>query len=239
SMVLYPNDASMNGKVLRLRQQYFLCSASLQDVLAVWEEERGRRFAGFAAAHRFQLNDTHPAVAVPELMRLLLDEYLLDWDQAWDITRETMAYTNHTLLPEALERWPVAMFRELLPRLLEIILEINHRFLAEVAIRWPGEPQRLRDMSIIEEGREPMIRMAWLAIVGSSSGNGVAELHTKLLKQGLVRDFHALWPDRLNHKTYGGTPRRWLAFCNPGLRALLDQYIGDGWVTNLDRLEGL
>src|SRR5690606_2110187 len=159
-------------------------------------------------------------------MRLLLDEHQLGWDEAWAITVETMAYTNHTLLPEALERWPVAMFRDLLPRLLEIIYQVNHHFLAEVAARWPGEPQRQRDLSIIEDGSEAMIRMAYLAIVGSSSVNGVAVLHTELLKQGLFRDFHELWPHKFNNKTNGVTPRRWLAFCNPGLRKLLDHTLG-------------
>ncbi|HHX83357.1 MAG TPA: glycogen/starch/alpha-glucan phosphorylase [Pseudomonadaceae bacterium] len=239
SMVLYPNDVSMNGKILRLRQQYFLCSASLQDVIAAWTEDVGEDFSDFAAHHRFQLNDTHPAVAVPELMRLLVDDYMLDWDEAWAITSGTMAYTNHTLLPEALERWPVAMFRELLPRLLEIIYEINHQFLAEVAAHWPGDAQKRRELSIIEEGDEPMIRMAYLAIAGSFSVNGVAALHTALLQEGLFHDFHELWPDKFNNKTNGVTPRRWLAFCNPGLAKLLDHTLGQGWITDLEQLEGL
>jgi starch phosphorylase len=237
SMVLYPNDVSMNGKILRLRQQYFLSSASLQDVIARWFRHYGcTTLDGFADKNSFQLNDTHPAVAVAELMRLLIDDHLLAWDEAWAITTHCMAYTNHTLLPEALERWPVAMFRQLLPRLLEIIYEINHHFLQEVALHWPGDAGKLRDMSIIEEGSDPQIRMAYLAIVGSSSVNGVAALHTELLKGGLFSDFYALWPRKFNNKTNGVTPRRWLAFCNPGLRALLDKYIGEKWVTDLDEL---
>jgi starch phosphorylase len=237
SMVLYPNDVSVNGKTLRLRQQYFLSSASLQDVLARWfRHYQCTTLEGFADKNCFQLNDTHPAVAVAELMRLLIDEHLLPWDEAWAITTKCMAYTNHTLLPEALERWPVAMFRSLLPRLLEIIYEINHHFLQEVAQHWPGDSSKLRDMSIIEEGHDPQIRMAYLAIVGSHSVNGVAALHTELLKGGLFSDFHALWPYKFNNKTNGVTPRRWLSFCNPGLRALLDKYIGKNWATDLDEL---
>ncbi|HEY0962128.1 MAG TPA: glycogen/starch/alpha-glucan phosphorylase [Pseudomonadales bacterium] len=237
SMVLYPNDVSMNGKILRLRQQYFLCSASLQDVIARWRRHYGSpTLHGFADKNCFQLNDTHPAVAVAELMRLLIDEYLMPWDEAWTITTSCMAYTNHTLLPEALERWPVAMFRSVLPRLLEIIHEINHRFLKEVAQRWPGDEGKLREMSIIEEGNDPQIRMAYLAIVGSNSVNGVAALHTELLKGGLFANFYALWPQKFNNKTNGVTPRRWLSFCNPGLRALLDKYLGKHWVTDLDEL---
>ncbi|CAK0768312.1 Alpha-1,4 glucan phosphorylase [Gammaproteobacteria bacterium] len=194
TMVLYPNDASENGKELRLRQQYFLASASLQDVLRHWVHWHGRDFSEFAAKSCFQLNDTHPSCAIPELMRLLMDDYELGWDEAWAITTRTMAYTNHTLLPEALERWSVRMFRQLLPRLLDIIFEINARFLTEVARRWPGDTARQRRMSLIEEGHEPMVRMAYLAIVGSFSVNGVAELHSRLLAQGLLRDFYDLWP---------------------------------------------
>ncbi len=239
SMVLYPNDVSVNGKILRLRQQYFLSSASLQDVIARWFRDYGEDFGAFADKNAFQLNDTHPAVAVAELMRLLVDEYLLEWDQAWAITTETMAYTNHTLLPEALERWPVLMFKKLLPRLMEIIYEINHHFLQEVALKWPGDMTKIRAMSIIEEGPDPHIRMANLAIVGSRSVNGVAALHTALLKAGLFRDFYELWPQKFNNKTNGVTPRRWLAFCNPHLAQLLNETIGTGWVTNLEELAEL
>lgn len=239
SMVLYPNDASENGKELRLRQQYFLASASLQDVIRKWVANYGEDFSQFAEKNCFQLNDTHPAIAVAELMRLLIDEHGLDWSDAWSITRRTMAYTNHTLLPEALEKWPVRLFRQMLPRLLEIIFEINARFLDEVAARWPGDIDRLGRMSLIEEGHEQQVRMAYLAIVGSFSVNGVAELHSDLLKHGLFRNFYELWPGRFNNKTNGITPRRWLAACNPELAALITEAIGDGWVTDLTRLAQL
>ena len=239
TMVLYPNDASENGKELRLRQQYFLASASLQDVLGRWEQYHGADYARFADKNCFQLNDTHPTCAVPELMRLLMDVRGLEWDAAWDITRRTMAYTNHTLLPEALEKWPVRLFRQLLPRVLEIIHEINARFLAEVARRWPGDNGRLARMSLIEEGHEPQVRMAYLAIVGSFSVNGVAELHSDLLRKGLFRDFFELWPGKFNNKTNGVTQRRWLAGANPGLNRLITEAVGAGWVTRLDALRGL
>jgi starch phosphorylase len=239
TMVLYPNDASENGKELRLRQQYFLASASLQDILARWEMRHGQDFSRFAEKNCFQLNDTHPSCAVPELMRLLMDEHSLDWDEAWKITSQTMAYTNHTLLPEALEKWPVRLFGHLLPRLLDIIYEINARFLTEVARRWPGDNDRLARMSLIEEGPVPQVRMAYLAIVGSYSVNGVAELHSDLLKQGLFRDFHDLWPQKFNNKTNGVTQRRWLAASNPGLRQLINETIGEDWITRLDDLRKL
>ena len=239
TMVLYPNDASENGKELRLRQQYFLASASLTDVLERWELHHGRDLGQFAEKNCFQLNDTHPSCAVPELMRLLLDDYGLEWDEAWKITRSTMAYTNHTLLPEALEKWSVRLFGQLLPRLLDIIYEINARFLSEVARRWPGDTARLARMSLIEEGPDPQIRMAYLAIVGSFSVNGVAALHSELLQKGLFRDFHALWPKKFNNKTNGVTQRRWIASANPALTQLLNKTIGDGWITRLDDLRGL
>ena len=237
TMVLYPNDSSENGKVLRLRQQYFLASASLQDVIARWIAQHGKKFADFADKNCFQLNDTHPSCSVPELMRLLLDEQGMGWDEAWGITRRTMAYTNHTLLPEALEKWPLPMFGQLLPRILEIILEINARFLREIASRWPGENERMRRMSIIEEGEPPQVRMAYLAIVGSFSVNGVAELHSRLLVQGLFRDFYDLWPAKFNNKTNGVTPRRWLAWCNPGLCRLIAGKIGDGFIAELGKIQ--
>jgi len=239
TMVLYPNDASENGKELRLRQQYFLASASLQDILDRWVGTHGPDLSGFAEGNCFQLNDTHPSCAVPELMRLLMDKFGLTWDTAWDITSRTMAYTNHTLLPEALEKWPVRMFRQLLPRLLDIIFEINARFLAEVARRWPGDHDRQRRMSIIEEGGEPMVRMAYLAIAASFSVNGVAELHSRLLTEGLFRDFYDIWPGKFNNKTNGVTPRRWLAACNPGLAGLITKSIGDSWVADLPQLSRL
>ena len=239
TMVLYPNDASENGKELRLRQQYFLASASLQDVLQRWTGSHGNDFSEFAEKNCFQLNDTHPTCAVAELMRLLMDEHGLGWDEAWDITSKTMAYTNHTLLPEALEKWPVRMFEKLLPRLLEIIFEINARFLTMVASRWPWDSDRQARMSLVEEGPVPHVRMAYLAIVGSFSVNGVAELHSDLLKKGLFRDFYELFPEKFNNKTNGVTPRRWLAWCNPNLARLISGKIGEGWITNLSELKKL
>jgi starch phosphorylase len=239
TMVLYPNDASENGKELRLRQQYFLASASLQDVLVSWVREHGDDFSQFADKNCFQLNDTHPAVAVAELMRLLMDRYALEWDMAWQITSNTMAYTNHTLLPEALEKWSVRLFQNLLPRLFEIIREINVRFLEEVDKKWPGDEERQHQLSIIEGGDDPQVRMAYLAIVGSHSVNGVAGLHTELLKKGLFNQFYQLWPQKFNNKTNGVTPRRWLAHCNNGLKKLISERIGDDWITRFDEIEKL
>jgi starch phosphorylase len=239
TMVLYPNDVSENGKVLRLKQQYFLTSASLQDVMDRWIKRHGPRFEVFADLNCFQLNDTHPAVAVAELMRILLDDYRLSWEQSWRITSACMAYTNHTLLPEALERWPVRIFRDMLPRILEIIYEINARFLREVAAKWPGDTQKLERLSIIEEGGDPAIRMAHLAIVGSFSVNGVAQLHTELLTQGLFREFYELWPHKFNNKTNGVTPRRWLGFCNRELSQLITEHIGDGWLRDFSHIKVL
>ncbi|MDP2902241.1 MAG: glycogen/starch/alpha-glucan phosphorylase, partial [Methylovulum sp.] len=239
TMVLYPNDANENGKELRLRQQYFLASASLQDVISHWVKMHGENFSEFADKNCFQLNDTHPSIAIAELMRLLMDIHGLGWTEGWKITRHTMAYTNHTLLPEALEKWSVPLMQRLLPRLMEIIFEINARFLSEVASRWPGDNARLRRMSIIEEGHPQQVRMAYLAIVGSFSVNGVAKLHSQLLQQGLFRDFYELWPHQFNNKTNGVTPRRWLAGCNPELAALITETIGDSWITHLSELKKL
>jgi len=238
-MVLYPNDANENGKALRLQQQYLLASASLQDIVANWVGRHGSNFTHFAEKNCFQLNDTHPSVAVAELMRLLMDEHGMAWDDAWKITRQTMAYTNHTLLPEALERWSVGLFQSLLPRVMEIIFEINAHFLTEVASHWPGDSERLARMSLIEEGHEQHVRMAYLAIVGSYSVNGVAELHSQLLQQGLFKDFYELWPEKFNNKTNGVTPRRWLASCNPELAAFITEKIGDKWITDLSELKKL
>ncbi|MEI6542501.1 MAG: glycogen/starch/alpha-glucan phosphorylase [Methylococcales bacterium] len=239
TMVLYPNDANENGKELRLRQQYFLASASLQDVVSHWIAVHGKNFNGFADKNCFQLNDTHPSIAIAELMRLLMDNNRLTWDEAWAITKNTMAYTNHTLLPEALEKWPVRLMQRLLPRLMEIIFEINARFLAEVSMHWPGDGERLKRMSIIEEGPDKHVRMAYLAIVGSFSVNGVAQLHSQLLQQGLFKDFYELWPHKFNNKTNGVTPRRWLAACNPELASLITETIGDHWITDLSELKKL
>ena len=239
SMVLYPNDKSENGKELRLRQQYFLASASLQDILRRWTKEKGDDFSSFADKNVCQLNDTHPTIGVAELMRLLMDDYGKSWEDAWDITTKTFAYTNHTLLPEALEKWSVGLMQHLLPRLMEIIFEINARFMRQVASMWPGDADKLADLSIIEEGDEQQVRMANLAIVGSYSVNGVAQLHTDLLKAGLFKDFNELWPDKFNNKTNGVTQRRWLAACNPGQRELIHSTIGEGWVTDLSQLQKL
>ncbi|MET0377695.1 MAG: glycogen/starch/alpha-glucan phosphorylase [Spongiibacteraceae bacterium] len=238
TMVLYPNDNSENGKELRLRQQYFLASATLQDVIASWKIHH-HDLSAFAAKNCFQLNDTHPTISIPEMMRLLLDEELLSWDAAWAITCKVFAYTNHTVLPEALERWPVSMFQQLLPRIMEIIFEINARFLAEVSNRWPGDIQRLQRMSLIEEGHGQQVRMANLAIVGSFSINGVAALHSHLLETDLFRDFYELWPEKFNNKTNGVTQRRWLAHCNPQLRDLISGAIGDGWIRDMEKLQDL
>jgi len=239
SMVLYPNDANENGKALRLKQQYLLASASLQDIVANWVGRHGSDFTHFAEKNCFQLNDTHPSVAVAELMRLLMDEHDLSWNEAWKITRQTMAYTNHTLLPEALEKWSVSLFERLLPRIMEIIFEINAHFMSEVSAHWPGDSARLTRMSLIEEGQEQRVRMAYLAIVGSFSVNGVAELHSKLLQEGLFKDFYEFWPEKFNNKTNGVTPRRWLAACNPELAAFITEKIGNRWITDLSELKKL
>jgi len=239
SMVLYPNDASENGKELRLKQQYFLASASLQDVMRMWVINEGNDFSQFAAQNVFQMNDTHPTIAVAELMRLLIDEHYLTWDEAWNITSQTMAYTNHTLLPEALEKWSVSLFKCLLPRLLQIIYEINARFLKLVSNKWPGDTERQIRMSIIEEGDTQYVRMAYLAIAGSFSVNGVAALHSQLLTEGLFRDFYELWPEKFNNKTNGVTPRRWVAHSNPLMTSLISEKIGNDWVRDLSQISQL
>lgn len=239
SMVLYPNDSSESGKELRLRQQYFLASASLKDVIRIWEQTDGTDYTNFADYNVFQMNDTHPTIAVAELMRILMDEKYLSWEQAWEITSKTMAYTNHTLLPEALERWSVSLMEKLLPRPMEIIYQINEKFLHQVALKWPGDNQRQARMSIIEEGHEKQVRMAYLAIVASFSVNGVAKLHSDLLCQGLFNDFYQLWPEKFNNKTNGVTPRRWIAKANPQMSALISQHIGTEWVSDLSHIEKL
>ncbi|WP_100551368.1 glycogen/starch/alpha-glucan phosphorylase [Caedibacter taeniospiralis] len=235
TMVLYPNDASENGKELRLKQQYFLVSASLQDIVVQWAEKNNNDFTQFAENNTFQLNDTHPSLAIAELMRLLMDEYELEWQDAWEITSKTMAYTNHTLLPEALEKWHVSLFERLLPRLLEVIYEINKRFLNVIEQKWSDDISKQRELSIIDE--DNMVRMAHLAIVGSYSVNGVAELHSQLLKESLFKTFYDLWPQKFNNKTNGVTQRRWLAVCNPELKQLLEDKIGGDWIVNLDELK--
>jgi len=239
SMVLYPNDASENGKELRLKQQYFLASASLQDVFRMWSLNEGDDYCHFAELNVFQMNDTHPTIAVAELMRLLMDEKYMSWDDAWNITSQTMAYTNHTLLPEALEKWPVSLFERLLPRLLDIIYEINARFLKQVSRKWPGDTEKQISMSIIEEGEVKYVRMAYLAIVGSFSVNGVAALHSQLLVEGLFRNFYELWPEKFNNKTNGVTPRRWVAHSNPLMTELVTEHIGNDWVKKLEHINQL
>lgn len=236
SMVLYPNDASENGKELRLRQQYFLASASLQDALRMWAINENNDFTHFAEQNVFQMNDTHPTIAVAELMRLLIDDHFLPWDKAWEITSNTMAYTNHTLLPEALEKWPVPLFECLLPRLLQIIYEINAHFLKQVSNKWPGDTNKQISMSIIEEGEVQYVRMAYLAIVGSFSVNGVAALHSKLLSEGLFKNFYELWPHKFNNKTNGVTPRRWVAYANPLMTQLISDKIGKDWIRDLNEI---
>ena len=236
SKVLYPNDELDQGKRLRLSQQIFFVSCSLQDMLRILKTQ-GLPVSEFHRKFAVQLNDTHPAIAVAELMRLLIDQEGLSWDQAWSITTASLSYTNHTLLPEALETWGVGLFEQLLPRQLEIIYEINARFLRMVRLRHPGQRELLQRVSLIEEGRERKVRMAHLAVVGSHRTNGVAELHSQLLKQHVLADFAALWPERFTNVTNGVTPRRWLAVANPGLSALLDETIGAGWRNKLETLE--
>ncbi|NOR26153.1 MAG: glycogen/starch/alpha-glucan family phosphorylase [Desulforhopalus sp.] len=238
SKVLYPSDEIREGQYLRLKQQYFFVAATFQDILRRYRKDN-TTFDDFPNQVAVQLNDTHPAIAIPELMRILLDEEGLGWELAWNICVNTFAYTNHTLMAEALETWPVDMISQLLPRHMEIIYEINRRFLEEVGRRYPGNTRKLRDMSIIDERGVRRIRMANLAIIGSHSVNGVAALHTKLLKERLFREFHEMYPGRLNAKTNGITPRRWLLKCNPGLAKLIGEHIGYQWVSDLDQLRGI
>ena len=239
TMVLYPNDASESGKELRLKQQYLLASASLKDVIRKWEKIHGPNYDTFAEYNVFQMNDTHPTIAVAELMRILMDEKDLHWDQAWDITTSTMAYTNHTLLPEALETWSVHLMERLLPRLMEIIFQINKIFLHDIAMRWPGDKGKQARMSLIDENGDKAVRMAYLAIIGSFSVNGVAALHSKLLCEGLFKDFYELWPEKFNNKTNGVTPRRWMAYANPAMTQLITDYIGDEWIRDLGQIDRL
>ena len=236
--VLYPNDEPEVGKRLRLGQQHFFVSCSLQDMIRI-HLLRQKSLDRFHESFAVQLNDTHPAIAVAELMRLLVDEYLLPWEQAWEITQKTLAYTNHTLLPEALETWPLPLFAELLPRHLEIIYEINRRLLDEVRLKYPLDEDRLRRLSLIDEGGSKSVRMANLACVGSHAINGVAALHSELLKQTVLRDFHDLWPEKFLNVTNGVTPRRFLALSNPALSRLITRKIGEGWVKNLEELRRL
>jgi len=238
SKVLYPADDQYVGKELRLKQQYFFVSATLQDVLRRFKK-RDRRWDTFPDKVAIQLNDTHPAVAIPELMRVLVDQEHLDWDAAWAITQRVFGYTNHTVLPEALERWPTEFFGRLLPRHLQIIEEIDRRLREGVRARHPGDEDRVRRMAIIGEDGARSVRMAHLAIVGSHAVNGVSAVHAGLLKTSIFPDFHAFFPGRFTAKTNGITPRRWLLKCNPGLAGLVTEAIGDRWTTDLDALKGL
>lgn len=239
SKVLYPNDEQVRGKELRLEQQYFFTSASLQDMMRMHCREGKNAPESFHESFTIQLNDTHPAVAVAELMRILLDDYYLDWDTAWRVTGQSVNYTNHTLLPEALEKWPMSIFGSMLPRHLEIILEINHHFLKVVRNTFPGDEERISRMSIIDESGGKYVRMANLACVGSKAINGVAALHTELLKSGILKDFYELWPEKFSNKTNGVTPRRWLVLNNQNLATLISSKIGTQWIKDLYELKKL
>jgi glycogen phosphorylase len=236
--VLYPDDSTSMGQGLRFVQEYFLVACSLADLVRRFRRSNSD-WNALPDKIAIQLNDTHPSLAVPELMRILVDDAQLGWDEAWQITRRTLAYTNHTLLPEALEKWPLPWFEVLLPRQLEIILEINRRLLDEVRRRFPGDNGRAERVSLVEEGNERKIRMANLAVVGSHSANGVAAIHSKLLRQTTMKDLAEMFPERFNNKTNGVTPRRWLALANPVLAARITEAIGDSWITNLDQLAAL
>ena len=238
--VLYPDDSRVMGQGLRLLQEYFLVACSLADAVRRFQRSNSD-WSSFADKVAIQMNDTHPALAVPELMRILVDQVHLEWDEAWHITQNTLGYTNHTLLPEALEKWPVAWFEDMLPRQLEIIYEINRRFLGVVRGRFPGDQERIQRVSLIDEGdgRAKKLRMANLAVVGSHSTNGVAEIHSKLLRETTLKDLAEIFPERFNNKTNGVTPRRWLQLCNPGLSGLITDAIGDSWIRDLGELSNL
>ena len=236
--VLYPNDNTMQGKELRLRQQYFFVACSLRDILRRFRQSNDN-WDALPDKVFIQLNDTHPTLVVPELMRILIDLEGLDWDKAWDLTRRSTGYTNHTILQEALEKWPVPMMERLLPRHLQIIYEINGRFLQEISSLYPGDIAKLQRMSLIDENGERYVRMANLCVVGTSSVNGVAELHTEILKSTLFKDFYELWPEKFHNVTNGITPRRWLLKANPSLSQLISESIGDSWITRLDDLKKL
>lgn len=238
SKVLYPNDEMQQGKELRLKQQYFFVSCSLQDIIRIYSKKDN----GLNKLYEYiaiQLNDTHPAIAVAELMRILVDEHDFEWDKAWEITVKTCGYTNHTLLTEALEKWPVSLFKKLLPRHLEIIYDINYFFIEDLKKKYPNDGDKIARMSLIEEGDEQQIRMAHLATVGSHAINGVAKLHSELIKKDLLKDFYELWPERFQNKTNGITPRRWLMLCNKNLSYLITEKIGKGWARDLHKLQEL
>jgi glycogen phosphorylase len=238
SKVLYPNDNMTQGKILRLEQQFFFVSCSIQDMIRIMQQQN-IPVERFHEKYTLQLNDTHPSIAVAELMRLLMDEHGMDWDKAWSITTRSVAYTNHTLLPEALERWPVGLFGDLLPRHLEIIYEINRRFINDIRIKYPDDPDRIRRMSLIDESGERYVRMAHLACVGSLAINGVAALHSELMKQDVLVDFAQVYPEKFKNVTNGVTPRRFIVLSNPRLCSLITEKIGDSWVKHLDELRKL
>ncbi|AGF51240.1 glycogen phosphorylase [Synechocystis sp. PCC 6803] len=236
--VLYPNDEQIQGKELRLAQQYFFVSCSLQDMIRIHLSDNPT-LENFHEHFAVQMNDTHPSIAVAELMRLLVDEHHYEWQRAWAITEATFGFTNHTLLPEALEKWSLPLFGEMLPRHLEIIYEINQRFLDQVRMKYPNDGDRLARLSIIDEAGEKSVRMAYLATVGSHAINGVAALHSQLVKETILKDFYELWPEKFSNKTNGVTPRRWMVLSNPRLSNLISSRIGDGWIKNLDELKQL
>jgi glycogen phosphorylase len=238
SKVLYPNDSSMSGKELRLKQQYFMCAATLHDILRRHKKYH-KDCSELADKACIQLNDTHPAISIPELKSLMFDQEGMSWEQAWDVTTLFFAFTNHTLLPEALEKWGVDLLGRLLPRHLQIIFEINYRFLKQVSWKYPGDSERLRRMSLIEEEGQRSVRMAYLAVVGSHAVNGVAALHTELLKSRVLDDFHEMMPGKIHNKTNGITPRRWLYKANPALSSLVTEKIGNGWVRDFSRIRDL
>jgi glycogen phosphorylase len=237
--VLYPNDNVYAGQELRLKQEYFFCSASLQDILRRFKDNKEHKLENLPDKVVIQLNDTHPAIAIPELIRILMDIENLDFDKSWEITKKTFAYTNHTLLPEALEKWPETMLANILPRHLEIIYSINQKLMDDIQLKFGYNIEKMRKMSIIEEGQERMIRMAYLAVAGSFSINGVSALHTELIKSELLPDFYSMYPERFTNKTNGITPRRWLYKCNPRLSEIITSKIGMGWINNLNELKKL
>lgn len=244
--VLYPNDNFFEGKELRLRQEYFMCAATLQDIIRRYKASKfGSKkavrttFDAFPEKVAIQLNDTHPALAIPELLRILLDIEKLPFEEAWSIVVRTCAYTNHTVLPEALERWPCSMVENCLPRHMELIYLINFNHLQEVKKLWPNDMDRMRRMSLIEEEGEKRVNMAHLSIVGSHAVNGVAAIHSEILKKTIFKDFFEMWPDKFQNKTNGITPRRWLLLCNPGLSDLICDKIGEDWTVHLEKLQGL
>ena len=239
SQVLYPNDTLYMGKELRLKQQYFFVSCSLQDILRRFKRNPDYKWSDFSEIAAIQLNDTHPSLAIPELMRLLIDKEGLGWDEAWDITVKTMGYTNHTLMPEALEKWPLPMIEKLLPRHMQIIYEINQRFLDHAVSFFPMQNEKIAKVSIIEESTPKMVRMANLSIIGSHSTNGVAALHSELLRKDMFPEFSTIFPERFNNKTNGITQRRWLLDANPALSDLITDAIGDKWITDYDRISDL